>query len=990
MVRRRLLHAVIVLASVLALRSGIAMGAELPGSVPQQLSGMRVISGDLELRDEIQIDMKSGTVTRVRLGAPRLGPEAVMGTDLELAYSNLTQPLVQVAWDNSPLTRSGDIIQTQRAGVLGGFRFVTGHYGTGVLTSARYRVRFYDASVWPGRPFGYPTQLLATFETPTAVLNLASGQVLPITLVGLPFEPTLPRDLVVTIEQFDAVSDVPYTIFVHSAPGLSPAIGSSGPNVFIDKIGFAGETLGQGVGNLFFEIELRCVASSGVAPSTLNVSVPLGGSGGGSFSLSNAGCLPLTYDITAPANMSVSPSSGTVPPGGQHTPTVTVTPGIVSPGYSGFGDVLVTTNDLANPTRTVRVNYNVTGSVRRATPGVCYATQGSSGSPPTLYRVNLATGAATAVGPTSGVLVPTMAIEPREGRMYAALPSLLTRVDAAGGGLAPWASISCASATTFSPSGQFVMLGCDSTLYTVDLNTSLRLSVGPVSPHMGGIAFDPTSDLLYGVRKGAGPGTDQLYRIAFPGGATTLVGTLGLGLPIGDITFDESGNLYGVVGEDAAPNQLVSINKATAQATVIGATGVHGLSTLAYHAPTPNCRFASRVEGFSSQYGPTDYSAQQALGPPDTYPDYGGTRFWMGALPDSPSEYLRLGFANPAPINFVTVYETYAPGAIRSVRVKNPDTGLFETVWSGTPAAAPPASRVFTATFPVTPFPVSEVYLDVASDLVSDYNAIDAVGIGYRDFKSASQWASSVVGFSSQFSTTTWSAAQALGPPNLFPLYADAGTAWASATADGQREYLELAYATPSPINFVNVVETFSPGALDKVFVKNPGTGLFEQVWSGTAAPAPPVARINTASFPLTQFPVSQVRLEFDSPSVPNWNEIDAVGIGSCECTATLLDSPPPSSMPATSAIQWARPNPFAVSTSIGFSLARAGRVEVEVFDLLGKRTARLVDGTLAAGKHEIRWDGRDAGGRTVGNGVYYLRMRADGQSDSRKIIKLH
>lgn len=793
-----------------------------------------------------------------------------------------------------------------------------------------------------------------------------------------------------TIERFEATPPQPSVDNVVSFPDLPPAVGESDYVEFLNGDGQLGAFNVAGVGNLWLDVELLCPPASDVAPLTLNVSVPLGGSGGNAFTLANTGCTPLTYNITPPALMSASPSSGTIPAGGVHLSTITITPGIVPLGFSGSGDVVVTTNDPITPTRNVRFNYNVTGSLRRATSGVCYATQGSSAvGTPRLYRVDLATGAATAVGSTSGVFVPAMAIEPREGRMFAGVSSLLTRVDVATGALALVAGSPCASAMTFTPSGQLLKIGCDSTLYVVDPNTGSQVSVGPVSPHMGGIAFDPTSGLLYGVRRNAGPGTDQLYRIAYPGGATTLVGSLGLGLQIGDITFDEAGNLFGVVGEDTAPNQLVSISKTTGQATVIGPTGANGLSTLSYFAPTVNCRFAGSVEGFSSQYGPTDFSAQKALGPPDTYPDYGGTQFWIPALPDGPSEFLHLGFSNPAPIDFVTVYETFAPGAIRTIRVKNPDTGSFETVWSGTPAAAPPVSRVFTATFPVTPFPVSEVYLDIASDLVPDHNAIDAVGIGYRDLRGASQWAASVAGFSSQFSSTAWSAQQALGPPDLFPLYADAGTAWASATPDGQREHLELDYSSPAPINFVNVVETYAPGALDRVSVWNPNTLAFEQVWSGTAAAAPPVARINTVSFPLTRFPVSRVRLEFDSPAVPGWNEIDAVGIGSCECEANPLDTPSPSEVPLTSSLGWARPNPFGASTSISLSLARAGRLEVDVFDLHGKRVARLVDGMRAAGRHEIRWDGRDSGGRPAANGVYYLRMKADGLDMSRKVVKL-
>jgi|GEM_PF-796670 len=142
------------------------------------------------------------------------------------------------------------------------------------------------------------------------------------------------------------------------------------------------------------------------------------------------------------------------------------------------------------------------------------------------------------------------------------------------------------------------------------------------------------------------------------------------------------------------------------------------------------------------------------------------------------------------------------------------------------------------------------------------------------------RWASSVLGFSSQFGTDFWSAARALGQPDTYPNYGDLPTAWASASEDDQREFLELGFGAPAPISSVSIYETYAPGAVDKVSVRNPNTSLWEEVWSSPAAPAPEVARIFTVSFPMTSFPVDAIRLDLNSPAVPDWNEIDAVSIG--------------------------------------------------------------------------------------------------------------
>jgi hypothetical protein len=141
------------------------------------------------------------------------------------------------------------------------------------------------------------------------------------------------------------------------------------------------------------------------------------------------------------------------------------------------------------------------------------------------------------------------------------------------------------------------------------------------------------------------------------------------------------------------------------------------------------------------------------------------------------------------------------------------------------------------------------------------------------------RWASRVLGFSSQYSTTDWSAAQTLGQPDTYPAYGDLVTAWASANPDDATEFLELGYDAPAPISSVSIYETYAPGAVSQISVRNPITGLWVAVWTGTAAPAGAAARIFTVTFPQTSFPVDAIRIDLNSAAVPDYNEIDAVSI---------------------------------------------------------------------------------------------------------------
>lgn len=142
------------------------------------------------------------------------------------------------------------------------------------------------------------------------------------------------------------------------------------------------------------------------------------------------------------------------------------------------------------------------------------------------------------------------------------------------------------------------------------------------------------------------------------------------------------------------------------------------------------------------------------------------------------------------------------------------------------------------------------------------------------------RYANNVLGFSSQYASSSFSAVQVLGSPNVYPLYTSSPAAWLSSTTDGQREYLNLGFAEAAPINFIDVYETLNPGSIDTVYVKNPNTLNYDVVYTATASPAPQLARKNHISFPLTAYNVSEIRIALNSAAVPGYNAVDAVGIG--------------------------------------------------------------------------------------------------------------
>jgi hypothetical protein len=71
-----------------------------------------------------------------------------------------------------------------------------------------------------------------------------------------------------------------------------------------------------------------------------------------------------------------------------------------------------------------------------------------------------------------------------------------------------------------------------------------------------------------------------------------------------------------------------------------------------------------------------------------------------------------------------------------------------------------------------------------------------------------------------------------------------------------------------------------------------------------------------------------------------------------------------------------AYPNPFNPATTVRFTLARAGPVRVDIYDVRGRLVARLVDGPLPVGPHEVTWRGTDRTGDVVSSGTYVLRLQ--------------
>lgn len=67
------------------------------------------------------------------------------------------------------------------------------------------------------------------------------------------------------------------------------------------------------------------------------------------------------------------------------------------------------------------------------------------------------------------------------------------------------------------------------------------------------------------------------------------------------------------------------------------------------------------------------------------------------------------------------------------------------------------------------------------------------------------------------------------------------------------------------------------------------------------------------------------------------------------------------------------RPNPAAGAALVRYELPRPEPIELQVFDVSGRRVRRLFHGAANPGLHVVRWNGLDARGRPAPSGVYFV-----------------
>ena len=82
-------------------------------------------------------------------------------------------------------------------------------------------------------------------------------------------------------------------------------------------------------------------------------------------------------------------------------------------------------------------------------------------------------------------------------------------------------------------------------------------------------------------------------------------------------------------------------------------------------------------------------------------------------------------------------------------------------------------------------------------------------------------------------------------------------------------------------------------------------------------------------------------------------------------------------------------PNPFNPTTTIHYGIPTVSKVQLIIYDILGREVVTLLNEIKPAGYHQIVWEGKDNFGKSVGSGIYIYKINVGNFQNTKKMVLL-
>ena len=110
---------------------------------------------------------------------------------------------------------------------------------------------------------------------------------------------------------------------------------------------------------------------------------------------------------------------------------------------------------------------------------------------------------------------------------------------------------------------------------------------------------------------------------------------------------------------------------------------------------------------------------------------------------------------------------------------------------------------------------------------------------------------------------------------------------------------------------------------------------------------------------------------------------------GTGNWTAVFNQNNPTPNLPESLTLFQNFPNPFNPSTRISYSLPTKSRVQLDIYDSLGRHVKTLINQVQSPGEYQVVWDGTNEAGEKVASGNYFYVVKAGDSVQARKAIFL-